>query len=69
MVSIKICHSKTVFNIDNNSKAANQHMIMICEYPVTLKTGVMMLKIQLCVTGINSILKYIQTENSGFKFE
>ncbi len=27
---------------------------------VTLKTGVMMLKIQLCVTGINCILKYIK---------
>ncbi len=25
---------------------------------VTLKTGVMMLKIQLCITGINYILKY-----------
>ncbi len=34
---------------------------------VTLKTGVMMLKIQLCITGINYILKYIQIENSYFK--
>uniref|UniRef100_A0A673K3K1 MHC class I-like antigen recognition-like domain-containing protein n=1 Tax=Sinocyclocheilus rhinocerous TaxID=307959 RepID=A0A673K3K1_9TELE len=29
---------------------------------VTLKTEVMMLKIQLCITGINYILKYIQIE-------
>ncbi len=28
---------------------------------------VMMLKIQLCITGINYILKYIQIENSYFK--
>ncbi len=28
---------------------------------VTLKTGVMMLKIQLCITEINYIFKYIQT--------
>ncbi len=31
---------------------------------VTLKTGVMMLKIQLCITEINYILKYIKTEKS-----
>ncbi len=31
------------------------------------KTGVMMLKIQLCITGINYILKYIQIENIYFK--
>ncbi len=29
---------------------------------VTLKTGVMMLKIQLCITEINCILKYIKME-------
>ncbi len=34
---------------------------------VTLKTGVMMLKIQLCITGINCILKYIQI-SSYYKF-
>ncbi len=34
---------------------------------VTLKTEVMMLKIQLCITGINYILKYIKIENSYFK--
>jgi len=30
--------------------------VLMCH--VTLKTGVMMLKIQLCITGINHILKY-----------
>ncbi len=30
---------------------------------VTLRTGVMMLKIQLCIIGINYILKYFKTEN------
>jgi len=34
---------------------------------VTLKTGVMMLKIQLRITGINYILKYIKIERSYFK--
>ncbi len=34
-------------NIDNVSRVANQHIIMISEDHVTLKTGVMMLKIQL----------------------
>ncbi len=38
---------------------ANQHIRMISEDHVTLKTGVMMLKMQLCFTGINDILKYI----------
>ncbi len=39
-----------VFNIDNNQKcflSINQHIIMISEDHVTLKTAVMMLKIQL----------------------
>jgi len=31
-------------------------------YHVTLKTGVIMLKIQLAITGINDILKYYQIE-------
>ncbi len=31
-------------------------------------TGVMMLKIQLCITGINYILKCINIKNSYFKF-
>ncbi len=34
---------------------------MISEDHVTLKTGVVMLKIQFCITGINYILKYIKT--------
>ncbi len=33
---------------------------------MTLKTGVMMLKIQLCITAINYILLYIKIENSYF---
>ncbi len=39
---------------------------MISENHVALKTGVMMLKIQLRITGINYILKYIHIENSYF---
>ncbi len=39
---------------------------MISEDHVTLKTGVMMLKIQIYITEINNILQYIQTENSYF---
>uniref|UniRef100_A0A673JQT8 Contactin-associated protein 1-like n=1 Tax=Sinocyclocheilus rhinocerous TaxID=307959 RepID=A0A673JQT8_9TELE len=34
---------------------------------VTLKTGVMMLKIQICITAINCILKYIIIVSSYFK--
>ncbi len=40
---------------------------MISEDHVTLKTGVMMLKIQLCFTGINDILKYIKIGNQYYK--
>ncbi len=32
---------------------------MISEDHVTLKTGVMMLKTRLCITGINYIFKYV----------
>ncbi len=35
---------------------------------VTLKTGVMMLKIQLCITGMNYILKYIKIESCYYRF-
>ncbi len=42
---------------------------MISEDHVTLKTGVMMLKIQLSFTGINYILKYIKIENIYFKLQ
>ncbi len=34
---------------------------------VTLKTGVMLLKIQLCIIEINDILKHIQIENTYLK--
>ncbi len=34
---------------------------------MTLKTEVIMQKIQRCVTGINYISTYIKTENSYFK--
>ncbi len=40
---------------------------MISEDHVTLKTGVMMLKIQLRITEINYMLKYIKIESSYFK--
>ncbi len=44
-----------------------EHQISILEWflkdNMTLKSGLMMLKIQLCVTGINQILKQIQIEN------
>jgi len=43
-----------------------KHQIIILEWflkdHVTLKTGGMMLKIQLCITGINDILKYIRKQ-------
>ncbi len=39
---------------------------MISEDYVTLKTAVMMLKNQRCITEINYILKYIQVENDIF---
>ncbi len=42
---------------------------MISEDHVTLKTGVMMLKIQHCITKINSILKYIKIENQYEKLQ
>ncbi len=41
-------HEVAQLNADNNKKrAANQHISRISEDHVTLKTGVMMLKIQL----------------------
>ncbi len=55
---------------DNNLfLAANQHIRMISEDHVTLKTGVMMLKIQLRITEINYILQYIQIENTYFNLQ
>ncbi len=46
------------------SWGSNQHIRMISEG--SLKTGVMMLKIQLRITGIDCILQYIQVGNSFF---
>ncbi len=36
---------------------------------MTLKTGVMMLKIQLCFAEINYVLMYIKMENNYFKLQ
>ncbi len=58
----------TFKEIINVSWASKQHIRMISEDHVTLKSGVMILKIQLCITGINSILKYIKIEISSYKF-
>ncbi len=58
-----------MFNSDNNKcfLAANKRIIMISEDHVTLKTGGMMLKIHLRITGINYILKYITIEKKIFE--
>ncbi len=60
--STNILSSITYFNIDNNNVFIEQQ-ISILEWflidHVTLKTGVMMLKIQLCIKGINYILRCI----------
>ncbi len=40
---------------------------MISEDHVTLKAGVMMLKMQLFITEKNYILKYIKIDNGYFK--
>ncbi len=55
--------------IRNVSWAANQHISMISEDHVTLKTAVMMLKIQLRITEINYSLRDIHIENSYFKLQ
>uniref|UniRef100_A0A8C1VFR4 Erythrocyte membrane protein band 4.1-like 3a n=1 Tax=Cyprinus carpio TaxID=7962 RepID=A0A8C1VFR4_CYPCA len=47
------------------SVAANHHIRMISEDHVTLKTGVMMLKIQLHITEINYTLTEIHTDNNA----
>ncbi len=55
--------SNTVLDMDSDNKwAANQHIRMISEGSCDIKTGVMMLKIQLCIRRINYILKYIQID-------
>ncbi len=69
-VSTNILCSTTVATliiIRNVSWAENQHIRMISEDHVTLKTGVMMLKIQFCITGMNYILIYITIEIRYFK--
>ncbi len=48
----------------NNQKCF--HIIMISKDHVTLKTAVMMLKIQLCITEINHSLTDINIENNCF---
>ncbi len=57
----------TLIIIRNVSWAANQYIIMISEDHVTLKTGVMMLKIQLRITAINDSLTDILIENCYLK--
>ncbi len=42
---------------------------MISKDRVTLKTGVMMLEIQLCFTTITYILNHIKIENCYFKLQ
>jgi len=67
MVSTTIYSSATIYNIDNTFfLAANQHIRLISEGG-TLKTGVMMLKIQLCRYRNSYIFLYINIENSHFK--
>ncbi len=63
VVSTKILRSATVFKTDNKkSWAANQHIKKI-----SMKTGVTMLKIQLCITGTNIIkhMKYFWSNKCG----
>ncbi len=48
--------SSTVFSIDNNTKCFFEKQIIMISDHVTLKTGVMMLIIKLCITGINYFL-------------
>ncbi len=61
MASTKTLGSTTLIIIRNVSWAVNQYIRMISEDHVTLKTGVMMLKIQLRITEINDILTVIHT--------
>ncbi len=62
MVFTKIKSSTSVFNI-NNQKMFLEQQIMISEGSYdTDDYEVMMLTIQLCITEINYILKYIQID-------
>ncbi len=62
-ISTKILSCTKLFNIDHGNTFIEQQ---ISSDHVTLKTGVMMLKIQICLR-INYILKYIQIEKKVFK--
>ncbi len=53
--------------IRNVSWASIQYIIMISEDHVTLKTGLMMLEIQLRITEINYSLNSIQIETISLK--
>ncbi len=60
----KYCAAQLFFNIDNNQKcflSSNQHIRMISEDHVTLKTGVMMLEYSALITEINYILQDIHS--------
>ncbi len=63
----KVAHWYQLIIIRNVSWAANQNIEWFLKDHVTLKTGVMMLKIQLCVTELKYILKHIHIEISCFK--
>ncbi len=70
MVCTKILSGATVFNIDNNKKcflSTNQHIRMISGGSCDTEDWRNDAEIQLCITGINYILKYIGLENSYFK--
>ncbi len=62
----KILKITTVFNIDNNKCFLSNKSAYSNNY-WRIKTGVMTLITQLYISGINYILKYIQTENSYFE--
>ncbi len=66
MVLTQILSSTTVFNIDNN-KNVFELQIIIRVISEGSCDRVIMLKIQLYITGINYNLKYIKIENSYFK--
>jgi len=58
-VSTKILSSTSVLTLIIIRNAAHQNIKIISEGSCDMKTGEMMLKIQICITGINYILKYI----------
>ncbi len=70
-ITKNIKYSTAIYNTNNNNKcflSTNQYVRMISEGSCDTEDRVMMLEIQLCITEINYILKYIQIENSSFKF-